>query len=106
MLAFGLFRKEIKNEIYSLRASEVIDDVDVDIISPRNAAEATINGLGVSYTLNKLRFLPGFLSDLGFSFNYSYLDGKTEIVDQDGNSRPLDFLPRMADQTINTAFDF
>lgn len=103
--AVAVFHKAIEDEIYTFRDTEIIDGVQREVTQPRNAEDARVTGVELNLILNKLLFLPGFLSDFGVSGNMTFLNGSTTIV-ATGVSRDLDQLPGQADFLANAAIFF
>lgn len=102
ILAVGAFHKRIRNEIYTFSSIETIDGVDRNVSQPRNAEGARITGFEANLILNRLFFLPGFLSNFGVSGNLTVLDGSMTIRDN-ANRRELDQLPGQARFLANAA---
>jgi TonB-dependent receptor len=101
----AVFHKVIEDEIYTFQDTEIIAGVEREVTQPRNAEDAKVTGIELNLILNKLFFLPGFLSDFGVSGNMTFLDGSTTIVTT-GVSRDLDQLPGQADFLANAAIFF
>ncbi len=87
VFAVTLFRKDIEDFIARQRlqgeaARDVIGFGDpatgVDILTPLNLNDTTINGLEVDYR-QAFTFLPGPLDGLVLNVNYTYLDGETTL---------------------------
>ncbi|WP_439532432.1 TonB-dependent receptor [Polymorphobacter sp.] len=102
IIALGVFHKKIRDEIYTFSTIETIDGVQRNVSQPRNAESAKVTGFEANVILNRLDFLPGFLSNFGVSGNMTFLDGRIVIRDQT-TRRPLDQLPGQAEFLANAA---
>lgn len=77
MISVAAFAKDIKNEIFTssqqgpATAFQGVTYQTVFVSTPRNAAGATIKGLEVAYTMDRIAAVPG----LGFNANFTLLDG-------------------------------
>lgn len=102
LISVGVFRKDVDDEIYSFLQQELVNGVVTNVTQPRNAESARITGLELNLIQNSLGFLPGILSDFGFSANATLLDGTTTI--RSGNlRRELSRLPGQAEFLANVA---
>ncbi|MDC7677806.1 TonB-dependent receptor [Asticcacaulis machinosus] len=80
MVSVAVFSKDIKDEIYSMTlGTTTIDGAQYTITQPQNVANASVSGLELSFVKNELDFLPGLLSNLGLSANYTRLHGEAEL---------------------------
>ncbi len=93
LLSLAVFYKDISNEIYTQRefyeyrdpgTGEIINP-DATINQPVNAGKGKTSGFEASYQMAKLPMLPGALSDLGFSVNYTHNNGELELIDSGGD---------------------
>jgi TonB-dependent receptor len=65
-----------------------------NISQPTNGENGTIKGFEVGYQ-QTLRFLPGFLRNLGVQANYTYVDSRTPLIDPlTGRRLPLPGLSK------------
>lgn len=106
ILSFGVFRKQIEDEIFILNSTEefIIGGVlePVRVIQPQNAGSAEVSGMEVALYVDSLTFLPSALHGLGFSANYTYLDGESELPDADGNVvRTINLLQNQSEHAFN-----
>ncbi|RAK56689.1 TonB-dependent receptor [Phenylobacterium deserti] len=89
LLALGVFRKNIENEIFTLNSVEQIDlgigrgPEPVSVSAPRNAQPATINGLEIAWQ-QALTMLPQPLDGFGFNLNVTLLDSEFMFVTDTG----------------------
>lgn len=78
LFAVNLFRKDISNEIVTVRnpSTETIDGVEETVvrIRPANAGDAEIQGIELNAIVSKMDFLPAPLRGLGLSANVTWLD--------------------------------
>jgi len=102
IIALAAFHKSIRGEIFTFASQETIDGVLRTVTQPRNAEGASVTGFEANVVLNKLAFLPGFLSDFGVSGNVTFLGGNIDIRDAT-TRRTLDQLPGQADFLANAA---
>lgn len=98
LFAVGVFRKEIDNEIVTRTTTETINGSPTEVTQPVNANAASVSGLELTLTQNRLDFLPGWLSNFGFSANATFLDGETDL-----GTSTLDYLQGQADFLANLA---
>lgn len=98
VFAIGLFNKQIDNEIVTRTTIETIGGTPTEVTQPVNADSAKVTGLELSLVQNRLNFLPGPLSNLGFSANATFLDGETTNggTTQDYLQGQADFLGNFA----------
>lgn len=102
ILSVAAFHKKIEDEIYSFASIETIDGVQRSVNQPRNAEGAKVTGFEANLVVNRLAFLPGFLSNFGVSGNVTVLDGSITIRDNSVR-RKLDQLPGQAKFLANAA---
>ncbi len=92
LFSAGLFRKDIKDEIITVRnqASELFDGSQqlVTRIRPVNASSAKVQGIELNAVVARMPFLPGPLAGLGASANVTLLDPTPpEVTLSDGVTR-------------------
>jgi len=92
LFSTALFRKDIKNEIITVRnqASELFDGMQqlVTRIRPVNASSAKVQGIELNAVVARMPFLPGPLAGLGVSANVTLLDPTPpEVTLSDGVTR-------------------
>lgn len=95
LLSVGLFRKDIQDEIFTLRTFEpgvTFEGLTVDVTTntPTNADSASLTGLEVGVIFNRFDFLPeGPWRNFGAAVNWTYIDsdavfGFVDDVNGDG----------------------
>ena len=98
VLALGIFRKEIDNEIVT-RLTPGGGPGGVDLTQPVNVTSAEVTGVEFSAVVNSLP-LPGLLSNFGFSANATFIDGSFDTGGTRGN---VDALQGQSDTLFNFA---
>lgn len=105
--AFGVFHKEIDNEIFtrSVQSEQVIGGVTYTVTDrrPANANSATLTGFEVGLTINSLDFISPVLEDVGFTANYANIDSSFEIEMANGDLRELFGLIRQPKDIANVS---
>ncbi len=98
----GLFYKNIKRYLY-LSSQQITSGeyTGYFVQQQRNGDNATVLGLEVNLNTS-LTFLPGFLKNLVFTSNYTYVNSKAKVDDVRGTIR----LPGQANQTGNIALAY
>lgn len=90
-LALGVFRKEIENEIFTRTIQEEVQlngqTYTFTDRRPENANTATLNGLELGLTVGSLDFIAAPLTDVGFTMNYTLLDGDFSIEESEGGDQ-------------------
>ncbi len=94
LASVAVFHKNIEDEIFG-RTTLLSDGSR--IIRPENADSANVTGVEFNLIKNRFDFLPGFLSNLGFSSNFSYFWGEINISD----TEKLDFLVEQPEYIFN-----
>lgn len=92
--SIGVFRKDLHEETFTQRTQQ-FDAAGVAILTeevPLNTGAARVKGLEVSLVKRRFESLPGLLKGLGFNANYTYLDGRWDVVFTDGARRGVDGL--------------
>ncbi|HJV40070.1 TonB-dependent receptor [Caulobacter sp.] len=92
--SIGVFRKDLHEETFTQRTQQ-FDAAGVAILTeevPLNTGAARVKGLEVSLVKRRFESLPGLLKGLGFNANYTYLDGRWDVVFTDGTRRGVDGL--------------
>ncbi|WP_275226785.1 TonB-dependent receptor [Novosphingobium album (ex Liu et al. 2023)] len=91
LLALAVFHKELDGEIFRQR-TEVTDAngmlTEIRTI-PLNNGKARVTGVEVTASKRRLDFLPAPFDRLGLSANFTYLDGKWDVVFTDGATRSV-----------------
>ncbi len=98
LLAVGVFRKEIDNEIVT-RLTPGAGPNGEDVTQPVNVTTAEVSGLELNAVVNSLP-LPGVLSNVGVSANATFIDGR---FDTGGARGAVDMLQGQSDFLFNMA---
>ena len=103
LIQAGFFYKQLSNPIYGIR-TKITDPsqfgmnyVGFELDQPVNGANASLYGFEIAYQQH-LKYLPGLLSGLGISANYSYTHSQTDHV---VNRTDSPALQRQAPNTWN-----
>jgi iron complex outermembrane recepter protein len=83
LASVGLFYKDVGGFVFNTRTinETVAGQVFATVDRPNNAAGADIYGVELNYQ-QVYDFLPGILSGLGTSINYTYIDNSTSFDDE------------------------
>ncbi|MEI7830668.1 MAG: TonB-dependent receptor [Prolixibacteraceae bacterium] len=102
IISGGLFFKNIKNYLY-LSSQQITSGEYAGYFAQqqRNGDNATVLGFEVNLNTS-LTFLPGFLKNLVFTSNYTFVNSKAKVDDVRGTIR----LPGQANQTGNIALAY
>jgi TonB-dependent receptor len=98
-LTAALFKKDVSSFTVTSVTQEFIPGFSetyglFNISQPTNGENGTIKGFEFGYQ-QTLRFLPGFLRNLGVQANYTYVDSRTPLVDPlTGRRLPLPGLSK------------
>lgn len=105
LLSLALFNKDIRDEIFNQSSLgytyQGVTYANAVVSMPANASDASVKGLEASAVVNSLRWMHPLLADVGFSANWSVLDGSMAVRKADGGIRNLDRLVGQPDQTRN-----
>ncbi|WP_202412641.1 TonB-dependent receptor [Duganella lactea] len=105
LLSMAVFNKDIRDEIFNQSSLgytyQGVSYANAVVSKPANASEASIKGVEFSAVVNSLSWIHPVLADVGFSANWSLLDGKMAVRKADGSQRQLDRLVGQPDQTRN-----
>lgn len=105
LLSLALFNKDIRDEIFNQTSLgytyQGVNYANAVVSMPANASNASIKGLEASAVVNSLSWIHPVLADVGFSANWSLLDGSMAVRKSDGGRRDLDRLVGQPDQTRN-----
>ncbi|MEG3145964.1 TonB-dependent receptor [Sphingomonas sp. RT2P30] len=90
-VSLGLFHKNLADETFrqvrnTFDSAGVLTQIDT---IPLNSGSAKVDGLEASLVVDKFAFLPGPLGNLGFTGNYTLLDGTWNVVFTDGTARSV-----------------
>lgn len=115
LFSVTVFRKDIEDFIARQRlqgeaARAVIGfgdpAVGVDILTPLNLDDTTINGVEVDYR-QAFTFLPGVLDGFVLNVNYTYLDGETTIRSATAGVAPRTVTPpRLSENLYNVILGY
>lgn len=103
IVSVAVFRKEVKNDIFTGRTAGTFNGEDVDFVQPRNMSDASVNGIELNFVRNRLDFLPGPLADLGLSANWTHMRGKSTVIMADGSLRQLDYMTEQPRDLVNVS---
>lgn len=104
LISAAVFHKDITNEIFRFQDDETIDGVLTRVTQPRNVSQARLTGFELSLVLNDLGDMVGILPGLGVSTNFSYFDGKVDVVGTSGVVlREIDQLLQQPTTVFNAA---
>lgn len=92
LAAVALFHKDIKNDIFTSSTDGTFNGEPAIYRQATNAAGAKVTGIEANLILNRLDFLPGRLSNLGLSSNFTYMKGETDVVMGDETLRTLNWM--------------
>lgn len=99
LISVALFHKDIQDEIFN--RTTLFDNGD-RLVRPENAESAEVTGLEISVIDTKLDFLPGFLSNFGYTANFTFIDAETS-VQENGETRTLGFLVEQPEKIVNVS---
>jgi TonB-dependent receptor len=103
IVSAGFFYKSIRDFIYvHVQEKYSFNGNDYKLFQPRNGGEAFLYGFEAAFQ-RRLDFLPSFLSNLGFYFNYTYTNSETDNPAYGG--KKID-LPGTAPHTLNAALTY
>lgn len=103
ILSVGVYRKEIKNEIFTGRTTGMYEGEEVTFRQSMNMAGAEVNGIEFNAVRNRLDFLPGRLGNLGVSTNLTLQRGEAEILMDSGASRTLEYMREQPRKLFNAS---
>jgi len=105
LLSLAVFNKQIRDEIFNQSSLgytyQGVTYANALVSMPANASDASIKGLEASAVVNSLGWIHPAIEDVGFSANWSILDGRMAVRKADGSIRQLDRLVGQPDQTRN-----
>jgi TonB-dependent receptor len=94
VLSVAGFHKQIDNPIFQFRRTErdiVFEGLtfdELEFIQDRNADEATLRGVELSYA-QPLVFLPGLLNGLGITVNAAFIDSDVTVPGRENDNLPF-----------------
>ncbi|MFK3740831.1 TonB-dependent receptor [Massilia sp. TN1-12] len=105
LLSLAVFNKDIRDEIFNQSSLgytyQGVTYANAVVSRPANASDASVKGVEASAVVNSLGWAHPVLADVGFSANWSVLDGSMAVRKADGGSRDLDRLVGQPNQTRN-----
>jgi TonB-dependent receptor len=105
LLSLAVFNKDIKDEIFNQSSTgftyQGVTYANALVSKPANASSASIKGAELSAVVNSLGWIHPLMTDIGFSANYSVLDGQMAVRKADNTIRNLDRLVGQPDRTEN-----
>jgi TonB-dependent receptor len=105
LLSLAVFNKDIKDEIFNASSQgytyQGVNYPNAVVTQPVNAAHANVKGIEAGVTVNSLAWLHPLIKDIGFSANWTVLDGSMNVLKTDKSLRKLDRLVGQPDQTAN-----
>lgn len=110
LLALAVFHKELDGEIFRQRMEITDGDGMLSEIRtiPLNNGKARVTGLELTASKRRLDFLPAPLDRLGLSANFTYIDGKWDVVFTDGSTRSVGGLRNQPKwlSNVRLSYDF
>jgi TonB-dependent receptor len=104
LVSVAVFNKDITNEIFRFQDDETINGVVTRVTQPRNVAEANLRGIELSYIQNNLGQWVQVLDGVGFSTNFSYFEGESDVVGNAGIVlRKVDQLLQQPETVFNAS---
>lgn len=110
LMALAVFEKNLDGEIFRQR-SEVRDPngmlTEIRTI-PLNNGRASVTGVELTATWDRLDALPAPFDRLGVAANFTYLDAQWDVVFTDGSTRSVDGLRNQPDwlSNLRLSYDF
>lgn len=104
LISVAVFHKNIADEIFRFQDTETIDGVATRVTQPRNVSDAKLTGFEVAVVLNNLGNFLKPLDGFGLSGNFSYFDGKVDVVGNGGTVlRQIDQMVQQPTTVLNAA---
>ena len=107
VLSLAAFNKNIQNEIFDSSSIgytyQGVTYANAVVTRPTNAAAASVRGLEASAVVNSLASVHPLLTDMGWSANWTVLQGKMVVPRSDKSTRTLQRLVGQPDQIANLA---
>ncbi|USX27983.1 TonB-dependent receptor [Oxalobacteraceae bacterium OTU3CINTB1] len=105
LLSLAVFNKDIRDEIFNQSSLgytyQGVTYANALVSMPANASDASVRGVEAAAVVNSLGWVHPVLADVGFSANWSLLDGQMSVLKAAGGMRRLDRLVGQPDQTRN-----
>lgn len=86
LISAAVFRKEIADEIVTVRSQGEFEGRPVTFVRPENAEDAAVHGLELALVKGSLDFLPAPFDGLGVSGNAAFIDGEFSFTGTSGPS--------------------
>ena len=103
LASVGAFYKAIKDDIYALKAEELVGGVTYTVSTPMNANESKMRGIEAQYINNAIPGLPGLLKDkVGVAVNATRTWGDMDYI-VDGKALHIDRLLYQRNWMANVA---
>jgi len=92
--SLGAFYKDMRNEEFSevTQTTNPAGNVILTESIPLNSGHATDEGVEANLVVNRFRFLPAPLDGFGLSANYTWIQGKWNVVLSNGSERTISAL--------------
>ncbi len=104
IISAGAFYKNVNDFIYTFIGED--EATGFDLFQPLNGDDASIFGLEVGFQ-RQLDFLPGFLKNLSFYGNYTYISSSANgIRNEDGDLRDDMDLPNTSPNMFNASLAY
>ncbi len=109
LVSVAVFHKAITDEIFNLQTpytftNELGANVQAFFVQPQNGGDAKITGVEIGVVKDRFDFLPGPLSNLGFSANLTFNSGDFDLLDAQGavlrTVNPEGLSRRLANATL------
>ncbi len=107
-VSVGIFSKDIEKETFR-QLTQTRNASGIVILTetfPLNSGSAKLTGFEVSVVQSRLPFLPSIFDGLGFSANYTLLDGDWNVVFTDGSKRSVGGLRNQPKHLANLSLNY
>lgn len=107
-ISLAVFHKDLTKEEFS-EVHTTTNSAGVVILTeqtPLNLGSAKLDGLEISFAKDRFEGLPGPLADFGLSANYTYLQGRWNVVFSDGSRRTVDGLRNQPQSLANVTLSY
>lgn len=105
LVSLALFNKDIKDEIFNSASQgytyQGVTYVNATVTTPTNASSASVKGVEASIVVNSLGALHPLVKDLGFSANWTIMDGELNALQSNKTTRRINRLVGQPDETRN-----
>ncbi len=107
LVSVALFNKDIQDEIFSSTSFgytyEGVTYVNAAVSRPINATSASVRGVELAATMNSLEQLHPILRPVGFSTNWSVMEGSMDVLLANGTQRRLKGLVGQSNSIVNAS---